>query len=83
MKTGGCHSAKTVNIFVQDVLTVHDALFCRRLSLENLHQRSTHETLEARGKIMRKTALLLNQLDSANNEERTFKPEDGAAGGDK
>ena len=87
VKTGGCYSAKTVDIFVQDVLAVHQALFCRRFSPENIHQRSTHETLEAHGKIsrsmVRKTTLLLNQLGSAKNEERTFKLGDGGGAGDE
>ncbi len=57
--------------------------FLQKVVSKNLHQRSTHETLEAHGKIMRKTALLLKPLGSAKNEERTFKLEDGAAGGDE
>ena len=66
-----------------NMTTVMSSVFWIALSLENLHQRSTHKTIEAHGKmlrsIVRQTTLLLNQLGSAKNEERTFKLEDGAA----
>ena len=70
-----------------NMTTVMSSVFWIVLSLENIHQRSAHETLEAHGKmlscIVRKTTLLLNQLGSAKNEERTFKLEDGAAADDE